>query len=86
MLRMMSTTSSLTPGIVENSWLTPSTLIFVTAAPVSPLSITRRKRVAYGVPEAPRQRLGDERPALALFFFHPETGRCYVQHRQKTTC
>jgi hypothetical protein len=42
--------------------------------------------IAYGVPEAPGQRLGDERPALALFFFHPETGRCYVQHRQKTTC
>jgi hypothetical protein len=42
--------------------------------------------IAYGVAEAPGQRLGDERPALALFFFHPETGRCYVQHRQKTTC
>jgi hypothetical protein len=41
MLRMMSTTSSFTPGIVENSWLTPSIRIFVTAAPVRPESITR---------------------------------------------
>src|SRR5918998_805083 len=40
-LRMMSTTSSLTPSIVENSWLTPSMRTFVTAAPGSPESITR---------------------------------------------
>src|ERR687893_1535458 len=44
-LRMMSTTSSLTPGIVENSWLTPSMRTFVTAAPGSPESITRRKEL-----------------------------------------
>src|ERR671917_868899 len=41
MLRMMSTTSSLTPSIVENSCETPSIRILVTAAPVSPESITR---------------------------------------------
>src|SRR5215218_7460806 len=44
-LRMMSTTSSLTPGIVENSWLTPSIRTLVTAAPGSPESITRRKEL-----------------------------------------
>src|ERR687889_1838852 len=41
MLRMMSTTSSLTPSIVENSCETPSMRILVTAAPVSPESMTR---------------------------------------------
>src|SRR5215210_7505474 len=41
MLRMMSTTSSLTPSIVENSCETPSIRILVTAAPVSPESMTR---------------------------------------------
>src|SRR5215204_3048158 len=41
-LRMMSTTSSLTPGMVENSCATPSILTLVTAEPVSPESITRR--------------------------------------------
>src|SRR5215203_301845 len=41
MLRMISTTSSLTPSIVENSCETPSMRILVTAAPVSPESITR---------------------------------------------
>src|SRR5215210_2504597 len=40
-LRMMSTTSSLTPSIVENSCETPSMRILVTAAPVSPESMTR---------------------------------------------
>src|SRR5918995_97439 len=40
-LRMMSTTSSLTPSIVENSCETPSIRILVTAAPVSPESMTR---------------------------------------------
>src|SRR5215204_7495343 len=45
MLRMMSTTSSLMPGTVENSWLTPSILTFVTAAPSSPESITLRKEL-----------------------------------------
>src|SRR5919107_885464 len=41
MLRMMSTTSSLTPSIVENSCETPSIRTLVTAAPVSPESMTR---------------------------------------------
>src|SRR5215204_7829360 len=41
MLRIMSTTSSLTPSIVENSCETPSIRILVTAAPVSPESMTR---------------------------------------------
>src|SRR5919107_50950 len=40
-LRMMSTTSSLTPSIVENSCETPSMRTLVTAAPVSPESMTR---------------------------------------------
>src|SRR5215216_6459770 len=44
-LRMMSTTSSLTPGTVENSWLTPSILTFVTAAPSSPESNTLLKEL-----------------------------------------
>ena len=33
MFRMISVTSSLTPGIVENSWSTPSMRMLVTAAP-----------------------------------------------------
>src|SRR5215204_4456058 len=41
MLRIISTTSSLTPSIVENSCETPSIRILVTAAPVSPESMTR---------------------------------------------
>ena len=44
------------------------------------------ERVAQGVPQSPRQRLGDEGAAPGLFFFHPETGWCYVQHRQNITC
>src|SRR5918997_6613003 len=42
-LRMMSTTSSLTPGMVENSCETPSSLTLVTAAPSSPESNTLLK-------------------------------------------
>src|SRR5829696_9126347 len=45
MLRTISTTSSLTPGMVENSWLTPSIRILVTAAPSSPESITLLKEL-----------------------------------------
>src|SRR5918997_2012906 len=44
------------------------------------------ERVAQGVPEAPRERLGHEGPAPLVFLFHPETGGCYIQHRQNTTC
>jgi hypothetical protein len=33
MLRMISVTSSFTPGTVENSWSTPSMRMLVTAAP-----------------------------------------------------
>ena len=33
MFRMMSVTSSLHPGMLENSWLTPSMRTVVTAAP-----------------------------------------------------
>src|ERR687895_1926736 len=44
-LRMMSTTSSLMPSMVENSCETPSMRTFVTAAPESPESITRRKEL-----------------------------------------
>src|ERR687898_2354024 len=44
-LRMMSTTSSLTPSIVENSCETPSIRTLVTAAPVSPESMTRRSEL-----------------------------------------
>src|ERR671916_629878 len=54
-LRMISTTSSLTPGIVENSWLTPSMRTFVAAAPGSPESITRRKELPKVCP-SPRGR------------------------------
>ena len=33
MLKLISVTSSLTPGTVENSWRTPSILIELTATP-----------------------------------------------------
>ena len=42
-LRTMSVTSSLTPGIVENSWATPSMRTLVIAAPPSEDSSTRRR-------------------------------------------
>ena len=41
-LRMMSVTSSATPGIVENSWLTPSILTELIAQPSMDESNTRR--------------------------------------------
>lgn len=39
----MSVTSSVTPGMVENSWATPSMRTLVTAAPASEESSTRRR-------------------------------------------
>jgi len=42
MLRMISVTSSLTPGTVVNSWRTPSIRIDVTAAPGIDDSSVRR--------------------------------------------
>src|SRR4028119_1118037 len=45
MLRTISTTSSFTPGTVENSWLTPSMRILVTAVPSRPESITLRREL-----------------------------------------
>ena len=44
-LRMMSVTSSRTPGSVVNSWATPSILTAVTAAPSSEESSTRRSEL-----------------------------------------
>ena len=44
-LRTMSVTSSLTPGIVENSCATPSMRTLVTAAPASEDSSTRRSEL-----------------------------------------
>src|SRR5215212_2376815 len=44
------------------------------------------ERVAQGVAQSTRQRLGYEGSAPTLFIFHPETGWCYVQHRQSITC
>ena len=44
-LRMMSVTSSRTPGSVVNSWATPSILTAVTAAPSSEESRTRRSEL-----------------------------------------
>ena len=41
-LSTMSVTSSLTPGMVENSWATPSMRTLVTAAPAREESSTRR--------------------------------------------
>ena len=45
MLRMISVTSSLTPGIVENSWSTPSMRMLVTAAPGMLESRVRRREL-----------------------------------------
>ena len=44
-LSTMSVTSSLTPGIVENSCATPSMRTLVTAAPASDESNTRRSEL-----------------------------------------
>jgi hypothetical protein len=44
-LRMMSVTSSRTPGNVVNSWETPSIFTAVTAAPSSEDSSTRRREL-----------------------------------------
>jgi hypothetical protein len=44
-LRMMSVTSSRTPGSVVNSWETPSILTAVTAAPSRDDSRTRRSEL-----------------------------------------
>ncbi len=41
----MSVTSSLTPGMVENSWATPSMRTLVTAAPAREESRTRRREL-----------------------------------------
>ena len=50
-LRMIDVTSSVTPGIVENSCRTPSILTVVTAAPVSDESKTRRSALPTVVPK-----------------------------------
>ena len=42
---MMSVTSSLTPGTVENSWSTPSIRMLVTAAPGIEDSRVRRSEL-----------------------------------------
>src|SRR3954468_9100877 len=80
MLRTMSTTSSRTPGIEENSCSTLSILIDVTAAPCSDDSSTRRSALPSVRPKPPRsgpptpracppeaalERLGDERHSTA---------------------
>ena len=44
---MMSVTSSLTPGMLENSWATPSIRTLVIAAPFSEDSRTRRRLLPY---------------------------------------
>ena len=44
-LRMMSVTSSRTPGSVVNSWATPSIFTAVTAAPSSEERSTRRSEL-----------------------------------------
>ena len=49
-LRTISTTSSLTPGIVENSWLTPRMRAAVMAAPGSDDRSTRRSELPSVVP------------------------------------
>ena len=51
MLRTISVTSSFTPGIVENSWRTPSILMEVTATPGSEESNTLLKLFPSVVPK-----------------------------------
>ena len=48
---MISVTSSLTYGMEENSWATPSIETEVTAAPFSVLSSTRRSALPSVVPK-----------------------------------
>ena len=60
MLRMISVTSSLTPGTVVNSCRTPSMRMLVTAAPGIEDSRRAAQGVAEGVAEAGLQRLDDE--------------------------
>ena len=50
-LRMMSVTSSTTPGSDENSWSTPSILTAVIAAPSIEESSTRRSALPIVVPK-----------------------------------
>ena len=50
-LRMMSVTSSTTPGMGENSCCTPSILTAVTAAPSIEESSTRRRVLPMVVPK-----------------------------------
>ena len=51
MLRTMSTTSSRTPSIEENSWTTPSIWMAVTAAPCRLESSTRRRELPRVTPK-----------------------------------
>ena len=60
MLRMISVTSSLTPGMVENSCSTPSMRMLVTAAPGMRREQGAAQRVAERVAEAGLERLDDE--------------------------
>src|SRR5687768_9220775 len=55
MLRMMSVTSSITPGIELNSWSAPLRRMWVTAAPSSELSRMRRRLLPTVVPK-PRSK------------------------------
>ena len=63
---MMSVTSSLTPGMVSNSWRASSKRTWVTAAPGIDDSRVRRRRVAERVAEAGLERADGEPLAVAL--------------------
>ena len=64
----MSTTSSRTPGIDENSCNTPSMWIEVIAAPCREDKQNAAQRVAEGLAEAALERLGDDRRGAARVF------------------
>ena len=80
MLRMISVTSSLTPGIVENSCSTPSMRMLVTAAP----GMRRQQRAAQGVAErvaeAGLEGLDDEAAAVVRDDLFAEGGALCDEH------
>src|SRR5207247_11232268 len=65
-LRMMSVTSSVMPGIVENSCRTPSILTETTAAPDNEDSKTRRSELPTVVPNPRSNGSAAHRPAVAV--------------------
>ena len=63
---MMSVTSSLTPGMLENSWATPSIRTLVIAAPFSDESRTRRRLLPYVYPNPLSRGSIVNEPSLSL--------------------